>query len=155
MCQYQKCRLCSLSIMSGASPSAEPSMGAAGQCGSSAQCRMSDTRLVISERPMTSSGCSDPRPISGRAVCPDVPGVKTGPWKDISRCLSPHWTKVQYLFSFNSHKFQIVFSSPPLFREKTFESIDRAILSGPEEIACPKSHSRSMRSMMTIPYGGP
>jgi len=25
--------------------------------------------------------------------------------KDISRCLAPHWTKVQYLFSFNSHKF--------------------------------------------------
>jgi ActR/RegA family two-component response regulator len=35
---------------------------------------------------------------------------------------APHWTKVQYLSPFNSHKFHIICSERSLFREKPFVS---------------------------------
>ena len=80
-------------------------------------------RQAFSSSPPISPGRSDARPVSGRTVCLDVPGVETGPCKDISRCLAPHWTKVQYLSRFNSHKFHIIFSDRSLSTEKNFESL--------------------------------
>ena len=38
-----------------------------------------------------------------------------------------YWTKVQYLFSFYSPKFHIIFSDRSLSKEKKFESIDRGV----------------------------
>jgi hypothetical protein len=50
--------------------------------------------------------------------------------EDIDRgcgLVTPYWTKVQYLFSFNYHKFHIICSDRSLSSEKTFESIDRGV----------------------------
>ena len=75
---------------------------------------MSDARLVISARPVPSSGRSDPRVVPGRALCLGVPGVETGHAKDISRSFAPHWSKVQYLFSFSSHRVHIIWKQFPM-----------------------------------------
>ena len=61
-------------MTSGALPCAEPSMGAAGQCGPAATVHS----------------------------------------KDISRSLAPYGSKVQYLFSFSSHRVHIIWKQFPL-----------------------------------------
>ena len=73
---------------------------------------VASTRKTCSSSQLIPPGPSDPQPISGRAVCLDVPPH-----------LAPHWTKVQYLFSFDSHKVQIIFLDRSLSAGKMFESI--------------------------------
>jgi hypothetical protein len=43
----------------------------------------------------------------------------------------PHWTKVQYLSSFNSHKFRIICSDRSLFREKPLVSFTGLLCQDP------------------------
>jgi hypothetical protein len=54
---------------------------------------------------------------------------------------SAYWTKVQYLLSFYSPKFHIIFSDRSLGSEKLFESIELGVLSGEAEGTCLKNHS--------------
>ena len=77
---------------------------------------------------------SDPQPISGRAICQDALEVETGPWKEVSRCLGPHWDKVQYLFPVNSNTFHIICSDRSLSTEKKFESSDLGVFSEGAEL---------------------